>query len=126
MQVVATTPARSEKVYCPTDIRFNRGSYPASITGELRVSWSHRNRLGTWSYIDSGKTASSEPGTEYDVLVYGELDTLVHTELGLTGTSWTYLEAVEIAESDNSRNRLGNQSRLSPFMRREMTGYRAA
>ena len=53
-QVVATTPARSEKVYCPTDVRFNGESYPASITGELAVSWSHRNRLGTWSYADSG------------------------------------------------------------------------
>ena len=45
-QVVATTPARSAKVYCPTDVRFNGESYPASITGELTVSWSHRNRLG--------------------------------------------------------------------------------
>jgi hypothetical protein len=65
-------------------------SYPASISGELTVSWSHRNRLGTWSYADSGATPSAEPGTEYDVLVYGELGTLVHTEAGLTGTSWTY------------------------------------
>jgi hypothetical protein len=102
-QVVATTPARSAKVYCPTDVRFNGESYPASITGELTVSWSHRNRLGTWSYVDSGKTSSPEPGTEYDVLVYGELDTLVHTESGLTGTSWTYHEADEISESGFER-----------------------
>ena len=102
-QVIATTPARSAKVYCPTDVRFNGESYPASITGELTVSWSHRNRLGTWSYVDSGKTASSEPGTEYDVLVYGELGTLVHTESGLTGTSWIYLEATEIADSGLAR-----------------------
>ncbi len=102
-QVVATTPARSAKVYCPTDVRFNRESYPASITGELTVSWSHRNRLGTWSYVDSGRTTSPEPGTEYDVLVYGELGTLVHTASGLTGTSWTYLEATEIAESGLAR-----------------------
>lgn len=40
-----------------------------------------------------------QPSTEYDVLVYGELGTLVHTESGLAGTSWTYLEATEIAES---------------------------
>jgi hypothetical protein len=52
-QVVATTPARSAKIYCPTDVRFNGESYPASITGELTVSWSHRNRLGTWSYVGS-------------------------------------------------------------------------
>lgn len=102
-QVVATTPARSEKVYCPTDVRFNGESYPASITGELTVSWSHRNRLGSWSYADSGRTTSPEPGTEYDILVYGELDTLVHTETGLTGMTWTYAEALEIAESGLER-----------------------
>jgi len=102
-QVVATTPARSAKVYCPTDVRFNGESYPASITGELTVSWSYRNRLGSWSYADSGKTTSPEAGTEYDILVYGELDTLVHTESGLTGTTWTYLESVEIAESGLER-----------------------
>jgi hypothetical protein len=71
--VVATTPARSEKVYCPTDVRFNGQSYPASITGALTVSWSHRNRLGTWSYVDSGETTAPEDGTEYDILVYGEI-----------------------------------------------------
>jgi hypothetical protein len=48
-QVVATTPARSAKVYCPTGVRFNGESYPATITGELTVSWLHRNRLRTWS-----------------------------------------------------------------------------
>ncbi len=71
--VVATTPARSAKVYCPTDVRFNGQSYPASITGALTVSWSHRNRLGTWSYVDSGETTAPEDGTEYDILVYGEI-----------------------------------------------------
>ena len=101
--VVATTPARSEKVYCPTNVRFNGESYPESISGELTVSWSHRNRLGTWSYADSGKTASPEPGTEYDILVYGELGILVRTQTGLTGTSWTYLEALEIADSGLGR-----------------------
>lgn len=101
--MVATTPARSEKVYCPTDMRPNGQSHPDTITGELTVSWSHRNRLGTWSYADSGRTATAEPGTEDDVLVYGELGTLVHTEAGLTGTSWTYLEADEIAESGLGR-----------------------
>jgi len=102
-QVVATTPARSEKVNCPTDVQFNGESYPESITGELTLSWEHRNRLGTWSYTDSGKTTAAEAETEYDILVYGELGTLVHTESGLTGTAWTYLEADEIAESGLER-----------------------
>lgn len=44
------------------------------------------------------------------MLVYGELGTLVHTETGLTGTSWTYLEAEEIAES--GLGRLNNHLRV--------------
>ena len=52
-----------------------------------------------------GQNAALQPesGTEYDILVYGELDTLVHTESGVTGTNWTYLEATEIAESGLGR-----------------------
>ncbi len=98
-QAMATLPSRAERVYCPTDVRFNGESYPDAITGELTVSWSHRNRLGAWSFADSGRTEEAELGTEYEVLVYGEMGTLVHSETGLTGTSWTYLEATENAES---------------------------
>ena len=108
--VVATAPPRSEKVYCLIAVLFNGASYPSSISGELTVSWSHRNRLGTWSYADSGATDEAEDGTEYDILVYGELGTLVHTETGLTGTSWTYPEADEIAES--GLGRLNNHLRV--------------
>lgn len=86
------------------------GGDPASSSGELTVSWSHRNRPGTWSYADSGKTATAVPGTEYDVLIYGELGMLVHTESGLTGRSWTYPEAEEIAES--GLGRLNNHLRV--------------
>ncbi|MFU8805427.1 MAG: phage tail protein, partial [Bradymonadaceae bacterium] len=99
----STDLRRSVWPYCPTDVRFNGESYPESITGELTVSWAHRNRLGTWSYENSGQTAEPEPGTVYDVLVYGELGTLIHTEADLTGTSWTYSEALEIAESGLGR-----------------------
>ena len=60
---------------------------------------SGRSRLGTRSYADSGATDGAEDGVEYDIRVYGKLGgTLVHTETGLIGTSWTYLEADEIAE----------------------------
>jgi hypothetical protein len=90
---------------------FHALSEEASITGELTVSWSHRNRPGTWSYADSGKTTTAEPGIEYDILVYGELGTLARTETGLTGTSWTYLEADEIAES--GLGRLNNHLRVA-------------
>jgi len=109
-QVTAISPPRRDRVYCPTDVKFNGMSYPSSISGELTVSWEHRNRLGAWGYADSGKTDTPETDTEYDVLVYGESDTLVHTEEGVTGKSWTYLEADEIAES--GLGRLNNHLRV--------------
>jgi len=108
--VTAISPARRARVYCPTDVRFNAASYPVSISGELTVSWEHRNRLGDWSYGDSGETSDPEEDTEYDVFVYGELDTLVHTEVGVTGKTWTYLEEDEIAES--GLGRLNNHLRI--------------
>ena len=43
--VSPTTPARSDRVYCPTAVTFNGVSYPSTITGELTVTWAHRNRL---------------------------------------------------------------------------------
>lgn len=101
--VTAISPRRANRVYCPTDVKFNAQSYPSSISGELTVSWEHRNRLDEWSYADSGETTDPEAGTEYDVLVYGESHTLVHTEVGITGKTWTYLEATEIAESGLGR-----------------------
>lgn len=109
--VVSTSPRRYERVYCPTDAKFNGQSYPTSISGELTVSWEHRNRLGEWSHATSGETSSPEDDTEYDVLVYGESDTLIHTEVGITGKTWTYLEADEIADSA-PLGRLNNHLRV--------------
>jgi hypothetical protein len=60
--------------------------------------------------VNSGKTTVPEPGTEYDILIYGELGTLVHTESGLTGTAWTYSAGQQIAES--GLGRLNNHLRV--------------
>jgi hypothetical protein len=111
--VTALTTARRELVYCPTDAQFNAASYPVSISGELTVSWEHRDRLGVWGYAHSGETSAPEDGTSYTIKVYGESDTLVHTESALTGTSWTYLEADEISES--GLGRLNNSLRVEIF-----------
>lgn len=108
--VTAISPARQARVYCPTDVRFNGSSYPANISGELTVSWEHRNRLAEWDYADSGETSDPEDDVEYDIVVYGESDTEIHTEQGITGKTWTYLEADEI--SDSGLGRLNNWLRV--------------
>lgn len=108
--VSAISPARRSRIYCPTDVKFNAASYPANISGQLVVSWEHRDRLGEWDYAKSGEMSSPEDGTEYDVSVYGETDTHLHTEQGITSKSWTYPEADEIA--DSGLGRLNNSLRV--------------
>jgi hypothetical protein len=104
---------REDVPFCPTHFKLNAVAYPASISGELTVSWKHRNRNGTWNYGDSGVSDVPEPDTFYVVQVYGELGTLVHEEFPLTDESWTYLQADEIAES--GLGRLNNQLRVVLF-----------
>ena len=103
---------RTNRPYCPTDLKLNGVSYPTTITGELTVSWEHRNRLGEWSYADSGETSSPEDGTEYTLKIYGETDTLLRTESGLTGTSYTYLEEDEETDSGFDPPRLNTHLRI--------------
>ena len=93
------TTSRASKPYVPTGIRENGILHPVHIADALAVTWSHRDRLGTWQYDDAGVTASPEAGATTRVKVYGEGGGLIHTESGLTGTSWTYPVATEISES---------------------------
>jgi hypothetical protein len=60
--ITADNPDRALRPYPPTAVEFNGAAYPASITGELTVSWEHRNRLASWSYADAGIAASPEAG----------------------------------------------------------------
>jgi hypothetical protein len=111
----AANPARSDLVYCPTDLKFNGVSYPDDIDGEMTVSWEHRARTTPWSYSNSGAVGTTEydvPMT-YTVKVYGQSDTLIHTEILTTPTkSWTYDEADERAESGLGGN-LNNHLRVT-------------
>jgi len=109
-QISVGLASRAIRAYVPTAVKLNTVLYPATITGELTVSWSHRNRLTAWTYDNSGATGAKEPGTHYRVKVYGEGGGLVHTEDNLTGTSWTYVSATEISES--GLGRLNNQVRV--------------
>lgn len=104
-------PQRRHRVFCPTDVQYNSASFPTSITGELTVSWEHRDRKGLWKYDDSGVTDDPEGGTEYTLKIYGESDTLIRTEAGITGKTWTYPESEEIADS-SPLGRLNNHLRV--------------
>jgi len=101
-----TFARRQIRPYPPGKFRVNGLDYGLShITGEMTVSWAHRSRVLQTAYLvtQDESDIGPEPGTTYTVRVYGENGTLRHTEPGLTGTSWTYPMALEIAESGLNR-----------------------
>ncbi len=102
-QISTTTVSRPTRPYVPGAVKLNTLDYPVNINDQLVVSWAHRNRLGAWKYDTAGATGSGEPGVTYRVKVYGESGSLIHTETGLTGTSWTYSLAAEISDSGLGR-----------------------
>ncbi|CAJ0895023.1 hypothetical protein R76727_04583 [Ralstonia mannitolilytica] len=101
-----TFAKRQTRPYPPGKFRVNNLDYSLSyITGEVTVSWAHRSRVLQTAYLVTQGEANIGPetGTTYTVRIYGEAGTLKHTETGLTGTSWTYPMATEIADSGLNR-----------------------
>jgi hypothetical protein len=67
------------------------------ITGDIVLSWAHRDRIvqGNTLLEHGAGSTGPEPGTTYTVRVYGpDGVALLHTEAGLSGTSWTYTTAM--------------------------------
>lgn len=97
-----TFTARAMRPYPPGNLKFNGVAYPATIAGELTVSWSHRNRLSQTAYLvaQSEGNIGPEPGTTYTLKLYGQDGLLKKTETGLTGTSYTW--STEIADTSGS------------------------
>lgn len=86
-----TTNSRAQRPYVPANVKINDVAYPNVIgTGDVAVTWAHRNRLTEWLWATAGVTGSPEPGTTYNLRFYGDADTLLKTYSGLTGTSQTW------------------------------------
>jgi len=98
-----TFDQRQYRPYAPGKLMVNTAAYPEWIDGlaELALSWAHRDRLAQTAYLVEQSEASIGPeaGVTYDLRIYGESDTLIHTETGLSGTSYTYPAATEGADS---------------------------
>lgn len=95
---------RYHRPYPPGNFKINTVAYPTAPIAEdaaLAVSWAHRDRTQQTDALHTQTEADIGPenGTTYTIRVYGELDTLVHTETGIAGTNWTYPTADEIVES---------------------------
>lgn len=106
-----TLAGRMMRPYPPGNVQINGSRWPVSIgaAAELSLTWTHRDRRQqTVSLIkqDEGNIGP-EAGTTYTIRIYGETDTLIRTASGITGTSYTYPSATEIADSGLGRLNTG-------------------
>jgi hypothetical protein len=73
------------------------------IAGDIALSWAHRDRIvqGNTLLDHAAGSTGPEPGTTYTVRVYGpDAVTLLHTEAGLSSTSWTYTSVGAISDGN--------------------------
>src|SRR5690606_18286324 len=85
--------------YPPGRLRVNDAAYPASISGDLVVSWAHRDRITQADQLvdDSVLSIGPEDGVTYTLRIY-DGESLVRTETGLSGTSYTYESTDELLD----------------------------
>lgn len=111
-----TTTGRMMRPYPPGNVRVNGSRWPVSIgaADELAITWAHRDRtVQTVTLNRQDETnIGPEAGVTYTLRIYGESDTLLRTETGLAGTSYTYLTADEEADSGFDPVRLNTRLRF--------------
>ena len=93
---------RTARPYPVGNIKVSGASYGGIMTAtEAVVSWAERNRLTQSDAIatQTAPTVTPEVGTTYTLKIYDRNDVLLRTEAGLTGTSYTYLLANELADT---------------------------
>lgn len=97
---------RDGKPYRPANVQINGAHYPIEITGALVITWAERNKdtatLTKWG----DATETPEAGQVTNIRIYDALDSLIHTAAGLTGTSYTYSLAQELADAGFVQNTL--------------------
>jgi hypothetical protein len=89
-----TFDQRAARPYPPARVRINDEADPVALSGELTVSWAHRDRVQQADQLVDNETASIGPeaGTTYTVRWY--LDGgLLTTHAGVVGASQAYTPA---------------------------------
>jgi hypothetical protein len=96
--------------YPPGKVRINGASYPASASGDLAITWAHRDRTQQTAYLveQNEGDIGPEPGTTYTLRIYNAQTggSLIRTFSGIAGTGQAYTEA--LATSDNGGTKPAN------------------
>lgn len=113
--VTLVMAARQDRPYPPGNVQLNGLRYPAEIgdTDLLTVTWSHRDRTLQSDGPIQTQTAGNigpEAGTTYTLRLYDQTDSLVRTETGLAGTTYTW--TTEEADSGLSGGILNRSLRI--------------
>ena len=100
---IVTLAQRAYRPYPPGKLLINGNAYPATIgaTADLALTWAHRDRVQQTggAVIDtSAASIGPEAGTTYTLRIYGQSGDLGKTVSGISGTSYTYTAAMELAD----------------------------
>ncbi|WLQ13323.1 phage tail protein [Hahella aquimaris] len=96
---------RQNRPYPPGNLRINGKAYPKAMSGDLSLTWSHRDRLSQTVDLapQSRGDIGPEPGVTYHLHVYGENGKLLRTYANLTGTAQRYPLAQEMVDAGMER-----------------------
>jgi hypothetical protein len=87
---------RASRPYPPGNVALNGEAYPAAaLTGDLVITWSHRDRTQQTAYLvaQSETDIGPEPGTTYTVTIYdADTDTQLRQWTALETTTQTYTQ----------------------------------
>ncbi|UFK26966.1 tail assembly protein [Vibrio phage vB_VpaS_AL-2] len=96
------TPVRRwDTPYPPGNVKINGSYFPNTFSGDLNITWSHRDRIQQQDKL-YGFTAGNigpEAGVEYNVRIYNHsTGSLIKQENGINGTSYTLPKADETGD----------------------------
>lgn len=90
---VNATAGRQWRPYPPGRLRLNAAAYPSTISGQLALTWAHRDRLQqtAQTLVDQDATnVGPEAGVTYTLRLYDQGGVLRRAQAGLTGTAYTW------------------------------------
>jgi hypothetical protein len=102
-----TIVARQGRPYAPGNVRVNLDPYTdvTPVTGDVAITWSHRDRLVQQDQLVSHDEVSIGPetGTTYTVRVYaGDTSSVVRTEAGIATNTFLYTTAMATTDAVGS------------------------
>ena len=103
-----TFTRRADRPYPPGNFKINTETWPASVAaGDIDFTWAHRDRLSQTVGLVPFEEASIGPeaGTTYTLEFYDGA-TLLRSQTGISGTSYTYLAANLVLDGDPAEIRV--------------------